>query len=190
MHKGAAVAVLAIGLAMAATGAAPPQPGADSGVAQTAAKKCKKKPKGAKKKVRKCKRPKKPAAPAPTPSRVVRASLTWNTNDNLQLFARVPSGSTCYSGNGAGQGICDPSFPAGFRMTHDQAAHLDQAVEPQFLAGSSPELSFAICVYQGLAASADTVAKLEYVTADGATHRIETGIGQLQSIGGYKGIPI
>ena len=178
-HSTSALALLAI-LALAAGVLVAPAVSASGGSATAAAKaKCKKKGKkaGAAGKKGKCKKKKpKPKPKPPAPVSLVRATLTWDTTVDFDLYVFDTAGNR---GSPKLNAIPNSAFSAD--KLNDVGLGPETFTDTAYVKPGARNLSFGVCFADG--GSNPTNFTLDYVTADG-THQIRTG--NIGSDGGFQ----
>jgi hypothetical protein len=174
------VGIMAVALATSAVATAE---GAGAGAGALVAKKCKKKRAGAAKKKKCRKRQPVVAAPAvpvsPQPSQQLRATLTWAPNASaVTLEAFDQAGAVGYFGCN----VPDCANSEGGNLGNVKWSGIPNNGGPikltdlSFLAGSARQFSYRICLFSP---SAGSIATLDYVTADGASHHFVSNMGAL-----------
>jgi hypothetical protein len=172
----ALIALLGLAMTFATSSAS----SASSGRA-VAAKKCKKgKKSAAAAKKKKCKKKKKaapvtpvtpaPPPPPPPPVGTLRATLTWSTASDVDLYVFDPSGIGGYEGGG----IPNIRFP------DDDTDGFGP--EQLFDLQTPSNRQFSYCIQQ-LVDSPGTIATLQFVRADGSSGSLTTTNGQLDNEG-------
>ena len=136
-------------------------------------KKCKKKKAGSSKK-KKCKKKKKKGGDKPAP--LVRATLTWDTNADFDLWVFDSAGNKARA---AANTIANTTFSA-----NDTDGNGPETFTDQIFKKPGRAFSFGVCFQDG--GSNPTNFTLDYVTADGVHHTGTNGVDPLGSDGAHR----
>ena len=169
----ALLAILALMLSVTVGTAATAAGGSAAEIAKK--KKCKKK-KASSSKKKKCKKKKKKGAkPAP----LVRATLTWDTNADFDLWVFDTAGNRARA---ASNTIANTTFSANDTMDTDGLG--PETFTDNIFKKPGRAFSYGVCFQDG--GSNPTNFTLDYVTADGVHHTGNQGVDPLGSDGAHR----
>jgi hypothetical protein len=157
-------------------------PAAAGDGAAAAKKGCKKGKKGADAaKKKKCKKKKKKVVPVPTPqpSPVVRATLTWDTAADVDLYMWAPDGT---QSSVEGNLIPSSQFSADDTDGNGPETFSD-------LIAPTRQFSLVACLDDDTGLNG-TIATLTYLRANGTTGTVTTGAGALDDDGDWQGVQV